>query len=201
MNQAEKLLRKKAVYKAGMDKVMPEDQSADIWKEAAVRLGSILDRYGPLPRGLRMHTEIIFPAAAVYLAAGDAIGREKAFRIIEDAAVSGCEGIAEKLRRLMKVPGMRSLFLSAWDPMTKKLFGPGNGFRNRFYPRKKGEYRMDVLACPYARYFTELGCPELTGIFCENDERTYGNLPGLIFERTGTIGKGASCCDFRVRKG
>jgi hypothetical protein len=47
---------------------------------------------------------------------------------------------------------------------------------------------------------TELGCPELTKIFCENDERVYGNLPGLKFERTGTLGKGAKRCDFYLRK-
>ena len=73
----------------------------------------------------------------------------------------------------MKLPGMRGLFVKLWDPMTRKMFGPENGFRNVFYPRKKGEYRMDVLACPYCRYFTELGCPELTRIFCENDDRIY----------------------------
>ncbi len=46
---------------------------------------------------------------------------------------------------------------------------------------KKGEYRMDVTACPYNKYLTVLGCPELTKIFCANDERCYGNLPGLEF--------------------
>ena len=59
---------------------------------------------------------------------------------------------------------------------------------------------MDIISCPYNRYFAELGCPELTKIFCENDDRIYGGLPGLVFERTGTLGKGAPCCDFRIRK-
>ena len=84
--------------------------------------------------------------------------------------------------------------------MTRRIFGPNNGFRNRFYPKKKGEYRMDVLACPYCRFFRELGCPELTRIFCENDERMYGDLPGLAFERKGTLGKGADHCDFCIRR-
>ena len=100
----------------------------------------------------------------------------------------------------MKVPGMRSLFVKIWDPMVKKLFGPNNGFQNVFYPKKKGEYRMDVISCPYCRYFTELSCPELTKLYCENDDQIYGNLPGLKFERTGTLGKGAERCDFCIRK-
>lgn len=124
----------------------------------------------------------------------------ESFRVIEDAAVRGCAEIEKKLIRLMRLPGMKGLFLRAWDPMTRKLFGAGNGFSNVFYPRRKGEYRMDVTSCPYCRYLTELGCPELTKIFCENDERIYGRLPGLKFERTGTLGKGAERCDFRLVK-
>ena len=58
---------------------------------------------------------------------------------------------------------------------------------------------MDIIACPYCRYFGALGCPELTKIYCENDDRIYGNLPGLKFERIGTLGKGAECCDFCIR--
>lgn len=59
---------------------------------------------------------------------------------------------------------------------------------------------MDVLACPYFRYFTELGCPELTKIFCDNDERCYGNIPRLCFERSTTIGKGGDRCDFYIKR-
>ena len=200
MTTAEKTLQKKAVYRAEMSKIMSGEQSNDLWQKAAIKLDSIINQYGPLPKGLRVHTERIFPAAAIYLTAKDIVGEEKAYHIIEDAAVRGCEEIAKKLRKLLIVPGTRSLFVAAWHPMTKKLFGASSGFQNRFYPKKKGEYRMDIISCPYNRYFTELGCPELTKIFCENDERTYGNLPGLKFERTGTLGKGAGCCDFYIRK-
>jgi len=200
VDTAERILQKKAVYKAEMDRIMSREQSDALWQKAAGKLDSIMNQYGSLPRGVQMHTERIFPAAAVYLTATDAVGKEKAWHIIEDAAVLGCAGIAKKLQKLMKVPGMRSLFVAVWGPMTKKLFGSRSGFQNRFYPTKKGEFRMDIIACPYNRYFKELGCPELTRIFCENDERTYGDLPGLQFERTGTLGKGAVCCDFYIRK-
>ena len=100
----------------------------------------------------------------------------------------------------MRVPGMRSLFIRIWDPLTRRVCGSDNGFKNVFYPKVEGEYRMDILACPYCRYFTELGCPELTKIFCANDDRMYGNLPGLVFERTDTLGRGADRCDFCIRK-
>ena len=201
MNTAEKIIKKKSKYKAEMDKLLPKTQSDALWQKATMRLSEYLDRYNTLPKAVHIHTDSrILPTAAIYLTAKDTIGQEKAYKMIEDAAIQGCTDIEKKLANLMKLPGMKSLFVKIWDPMTKRLFGAGNGFQNVFYPKQKGEYRMDVLSCPYCRYLTELGCPELTKIFCENDERIYGNLPGLIFERTGTLGKGADRCDFCIRK-
>ncbi len=201
MKTAEKLMEKKQLYKAEMDRILPKEESDALWQKAAEKLDEMLQEHASLPKGVHIHTDSrIFPAAAVYLTLKDVTGPEKAYAVIENAAVKGCEGIQEKLTKMMKIPGMKSLFIKVWDPMVKKIFGPGNGFRNVFYQKKKGEYRMDVTACPYCRYFTESGCPELTKIFCENDERIYGKLPGLEFRRTGTLGKGAACCDFLLRK-
>lgn len=70
--------------------------------------------------------------------------------------------------------------------MTKKMFGGNSGFQNVFYPKVKGEYRMDVVSCPYCKRFSQLCCSELTKIFCANDDRVYGNLPGLEFRRAVT---------------
>ena len=201
MNKAERILKKKTFIKSEMDKTLPKMQSDELWRKASDRLEEILTRYESLPRGVHMHTDnYIFPSAAVYLAMKEALGKEKAYHIIENAAVSNTLPLGKKLARLMKIPGMGSLFVKVWDPLTRKMFGTDNGFKNVFYPKKKGEFRMDIIACPYCRYFGELGCPELTKIYCDNDDRTYGNLPGVVFERTGTLGKGADRCDFCIRK-
>ena len=184
-----------------MDKALPKEQSDRLWQKASDRLAEILDRYSSLPKGLRFHTHrYIFPAAAVYLTLKGAIGQERAYRIIENAAIASTEPLGRKAAGMMKIPGMPALFLRVWDPLTKRMFGADNGFKNVYYPKKKNEYRMDITACPYCRFFTELGCPELTKIYCENDDRVYGNLPGIKFERTGTLGKGADRCDFCIRK-
>ena len=91
------------------------------------------------------------------------------------------------------------MFIKMWDPISKKMFGPDAGFKNVFYPKKKGEYKMDIVQCPYNTYFTELGTPELTKIFCINDECTYGDIPGLEFIRHTTLGTGGDKCDFYIR--
>ena len=201
MKTAEKIMRKKTAIKDEMDKSLPKAQSDSLWRQATVRLDEYLNRYSDLTKGVRLHTDNkILPMAAVYLTLKDVTGQETAYKIVEDAAINKCAGIEKTLRRLTKLPGMRSLFIKIWDPLTKKVFGAKSGFQNTFYPKRKGEYRMDVTVCPYCRYLTELGCPELTRIFCENDERIYGNLPGIQFKRTGTMGKGAERCDFCIRK-
>ena len=201
MNKAEKILSKKGFIRAEQDKLLPKEQSDALWQKATQRLSEFLARYDSLPKGVHLHTDSrILPSAAVYLTLKDVIGPEKAYQVIENAAIQNCAGIEKKLKGLMKLPGMKNLFVKVWDPMTKKLFGAESGFQNVFYPKKKGEYRMDVTACPYFRIYTELGCPELTRISCENDERIYGHLPGVRFERAGTIGKGATRCDFYLRR-
>lgn len=201
MKNAEQIMKKKSLYRAEIEKNLPENESDALWQKAMERLGEYLDRYSSLPKGVHMHTDNkILPGAAIYLTLKEAIGQEKAYMVMKDAAVLNCAKIAKKLQKLMKLPGMQGMFLKAWDPLAKKLFGAANGFQNVFYPKKKGEYRMDVTACPYARYFTELGCPELTALSCDSDEWVYGDLPGIRFERTGTIGKGAERCDFCLRR-
>ena len=198
---ATQIMKKKAAIKAELDRRLPKEQADALWHQAKGKLASIMERYADLPKSMRLHTDMrVFPSAAIYLTAKERIGEKEAFSVIEDAAVALTAVYAKKLAELMRLPGMRGLFIRIWDPMTRKIFGPENGFENRFYPKVKGEYRMDILACPYCRYFTELGCPELTRIFCENDERMYGNLPGLSFERKGTLGKGADHCDFCIRR-
>ena len=199
MTAAEQIMEKKSLMRAELDK---QTRNGDeLWKKATEKLETFLNGHSSLSKGERMHTDSrIFPAAAVYLTVKEELGEKKAYAVVENAAIKGCAGTARKLAKMMKIPGMRGLFVKLWNPLTKKIFGSKSGFKNTFYPKGKGAYRMDVTSCPYFRHFTELGCPELTKIFCENDERVYGNLPGLKFERTGTIGKGAGCCDFYLKK-
>lgn len=201
MTSAEQIMKKKGFIRAELDRQLPGGRSDELWTSATQRLESILEHYASLPKGEHIHTDSrIFPSAAVYLTVKAAAGEQIAFSVIENAAVTNCDGIAARLQGLMRIPGMRSLFVRVWDPLTRKVFGANCGFSNNFYPKERGAYRMDVTACPYFRYFTELGCSELTKIFCENDERIYGNLPGIEFRRTGTLGKGAEKCDFLIRK-
>ena len=201
MTSSQKIMKKKVRFKAEIDSRLPENQSDALWQKASDRLAALLDQYASLPQGVRFHMENkILPAAAIYLTLKESIGQPEAYRVMEDATFKTADAAAKKLSPLLRLPGIRSLFVKMWAPLTRKMFGENSGFQNVFYPKKKGEYRMDVVSCPYSRYFTELGCPELTKISCGADDHVYGNLPGLKFERTSTIGRGGERCDFCIRK-
>lgn len=201
MKTAAQIMRSKRFIKAEMDARMPKAESDALWEKAGRRLGAIMAQHAEIPKGERSHTDnYIFPAAAIYLTLKETMDQKAAYDVIESSAAGMTTNAGRKLAGLMRLPGMKSLFVRIWDPLTRKMFGAGNGFQNVFYPKAKGEFRMDILACPYCRYFTALGCPELTKIYCENDERVYGDLPGLEFKRTGTLGTGADRCDFYLRK-
>ena len=201
MKTAAQIMKSKQFIKNELDARIPKKESDALWEMAERRLDEIMKEYAEIPKGEHTHTDTyIFPSAAIYLTLKEALDEKTAYAVIEDAAIRKTTDAGKKIAGMMRLPGMKGLFIRVWDPLTKKMFGSDSGFKNVFYPKKKGEYRMDIVACPYNRYFAELGCPELTRIFCENDNRTYGNLPGLEFKRSGTLGTGADRCDFYVRK-
>ena len=61
--------------------------------------------------------------------------------------------------------------------------------------------RMDVTDCAYARFFRDLGDPELGHLLvCENDDWFAEGLDDIEFERRHTIMRGADRCDFLYRR-
>ncbi len=150
---------------------------------------------------MRLHTDrYIFPSSAIYLSLKECTDENTAYRIIERSATALTGKAAGILNAVLKIPGMKSLFIRMMKTLCEKMYGKDNGFENVYYPDQKDEFRMDITACPFCRYFAETGCPELTKIFCENDDRVYGNLSGIEFRRTSTLGKGSDRCDFYFRR-
>ncbi len=198
MEKAEKTLAKKTLFLDELKNRLPEADADRIWADAGRRLAEMYTRFAGLPKGVAMHTDnFIFPSAAVYLAI-KAENEDLAWSVMEKCMREKSTKMGDSLNKMSRLPGFNRFFLWVWDPVSHKMFGPSSGFRNKFYKRARFEYRMDVLACPYNRYLTEVGCPELTVLFCKNDEYSYGHMEGLHFIRTGTLGSGADKCDFRL---
>jgi hypothetical protein len=89
--------------------------------------------------------------------------------------------------------------ISYFDYIDEK--GAGR-FCNREYPKKNRHVCHRVVTkCPFHGFFSEVGTPELTQLFCEVDRVFYEKaFPELLFHRGGswenTIAYGKDHCDF-----
>ena len=129
------------------------------------------------------------------------IDRENALASAHTVMMNLCEIGGAIVGGMMKLPGMKSVFMWLLPKMAVKMFGPSCGFQFENYKVSKRMLKMDMTACPYCHYAKLFGCPELTFVFCNSDFVTYGNLPGIKFERTQILGTGGSCCDFKFTRG
>lgn len=193
-----KTMRGKKIFKDEIIKRLSSTEGKRIWVDAHRRLYRMYADHHDLPKGVAMHTDVfIFPAAAIYLAMKE-VDSDMAYDVMTKIMAEKSTKTGQKIAKCCKIPGFKKFFLKMWDSLSHKMFGETSGFRNVFYPKEKECFRMDIIECPYNKYLTEQGCPELNILFCENDVHSYGNLPGLKFTRTKTIGAGDELCDFKM---
>ena len=193
-----KILKGKEAFKKEISGIFSQTECDKVWRDAHKRLYKMYIGHQGLPKGVAMHTDsFIFPAAAIYLAMKE-INPDTAMDVMKKVMAEKSGKTGDIIAKFCRLPGFKKFFLGMWDSMSHKMFGEASGFKNVFYPKEKGCFRMDITQCPYNKYLTEQGCPELNILFCENDVHSYGNLPGLKFTRTRTIGAGDDLCDFKM---
>lgn len=173
-------------------------EQTDILVNDAVKLcNELCDQYKDLTKKEKLHTEqMIFPRAAIYLQMIKYISHEEAIGMIEESVRIGVEPDRNRLHAATKLPFIRTLFFKIFHKMIGTMFNGDAGFKFKEIEADSRRYRVDVLQCPYMKYCELLGCKELTSTFCLSDDRVYGNMCGITFERHGTIGRGSDKCDF-----
>ena len=168
-----------------------------IVNDAADLCNELCGKYNGLTEKEKIHTErMIFPRAAIYLQMIKYIPREEALALIEESVRIGVEPDRKRLHIATKIPFIRPLFFKIFHKMIGTMFSGDAGFKFAEIEYDSRHYRVDVLQCPYMKYCELLGRKELTGTFCLSDDRVYGNMCGIAFERQGTIGRGGDKCDF-----
>ena len=178
-------------------KKLGKEQTDALVNDAVDLCNELCDQYKNLPKKEKLHTEqIIFPRAAIYLQMIKYISREEAIGLIEESVRIGVEPDRKRLYAATKLPFIRPLFFKIFHKMNGTMFNGDAGFRFEEIEADSRHYRVDVLQCPYMKYCELLGCKELTSTFCLSDDRVYGNMCGIVFERHGTIGRGSDKCDF-----
>lgn len=178
-------------------KKLGEEQTDALVNEAVKLCNELCEKYNGLSPKEKIHTErMIFPRAAIYQQMIRYIPCEEAIALIEDAVRIGVEPDRKRLHIATKIPFIRPLFFKIFRGMIGTMFNGDAGFRFEEIEADSKHYRVDVLQCPYVKYCELLGCKELSGTFCFSDDRVYGDMCGIAFERQGTIGRGSDICDF-----
>ena len=178
-------------------KKLGEGQTDVLVNDAVKLCNELCDKYKNLPKKEKLHTEqMIFPRAAIYLQMIKYISSEEAISLIEESVRIGVEPDRKRLHIATKLPLIRLLFFKIFHKMIGTMFNGDAGFKFEEIEADSRHYRVDVLQCPYMKYCELLGCKELTSTFCLSDDRVYGNMCGITFERHGTIGRGSDKCDF-----
>ena len=175
-------------------------EAGRIWANAGQRLEGLCARYAHLPEKTKAHTDgQMFRMAALYMALREMHPRD-ALEILEHGVEREGRKVARLLSVPLRIPGVDRLMLIVFAKMLETSFNEEAGFCSVKHCITQDEVRFDITQCPYCKYLTEIGCPEIIRFSCEIDDCIYGSLPGLEFRRTGTLGKGADKCDFCLRR-
>ena len=182
MNTAENIMKKKAFIKAEIDKALPRSESDELWRKATERLADILDQHSSLPKGVRAHTDnFIFPSAAIYMTAKEAVGQEKAYSFVENAAIALteiCRALSSNAReRWAKARTAATSVSERYETMkekdlpidfTKHAVYTKNAKKcvrkllDRYYDRETAEDLWEKIQMKYAEYLEDE--PALGGV-------------------------------------
>ena len=187
-------IKKDLIKRYGKEKVQ------QIWEKAGSSWEELCARYAHLPEKMKQHTDgQMFRMAAVYMALKEAYP-EAVPEMLEAGVEREGRRIAKMLSCALHIPGMDYVFMRIFAKMLDSSFNEDAGFKSTKHCISKEEVCFDINQCPYCKYLTEIGCPEIIRFSCEIDQWIYGDLPGLKFERAGTLGTGADKCDFCLKR-
>ena len=152
---------------------------------------------------LRQHYEEgILPSLALYQTLRET-GEEQEAALAEMDRIIAAQLEQSGRRRLVQILGRMPdpfaalRFLNRW---ALKYRYPPEGWRFEWVEDSDQCIAYDARECFYWNVLTACGAPELTAHLCAIDDLLYGDLRGISWERTKTLGRGDDRCDFRFRR-
>ena len=139
----------------------------------------------------------ILPGIAAYETLQTVMPKEEALQTVHGYVEQRAWKLRKLFLALMHVPGLSRKTPGIFTKQTRRMFGEAAGFEAREIETTGGDWRIDMIKCPYHDACVHYGCPELCPCFCDSDDITYDDLhPDLLWRRTRTLGRGDACCDF-----
>lgn len=175
-------------------KILHQSTQADV----LMRISVLIDEECEYcDRGNYKHLSDIFTTIALFEIFKQAgLTEEEALERVSQALYKALEPTKRRMEALAKYGWF-------WAVMKKILpyafrRGSGTGWRfTWFKAQPKQEYKFEVNECIYQKIFNKRGLGVLGPMLCKSDIIMYGSMPGIDFQRKGTLCYGDELCDFK----
>ncbi len=191
-------------FKDECTKRFGEDEGMSIFLQADKKLESMV---GEIPaetsKVIRSHmADNMLPTIAMYLALKE---NKLTMPSAYDHTLAFVQIAAKKAKeqnsRLKKIPFTFQIFKHFCKQVIQKQY-PKDGWNVVWRKYDNKEIHVDFTSCVYFETTKKYHCPEVCTVFCANDDTAFsGYHPKIIFERSSTLAKGQSLCDFHFYNG
>jgi hypothetical protein len=197
-----KRLPKLKRWERELAKTRGRDEAAIFLARAQARYDELLSRARRYEKkALRFHFEDnLLPAIAAYsVLLMDGMDRDAAGDALDSLLEAGLESERRMYRFWGRFPFFFDMLRAALRPMMDAQFP--EGWNVEWIEPSRDLVGLNCRACFYLDRLTEYGFPELTPHFCRLDDLLAAEAaPAIRFERTQTIGRGGTMCDFRYAR-
>lgn len=147
----------------------------------------------PLLEQVKIQAQVLVPLVKALQAE---LGEEPANAIVRKALGALYRGYGEKWWRTQGTGKLGDTMASAFD-----RFAAADALVYQVIEQTPDAFELDVTECRYAKFYKEIGAPELGFLLtCSADfAMAEGFGADVQLTRTQTIMQGASHCDFRYR--
>lgn len=145
----------------------------------------------PLIEQIKIQAQVLVPLVKALQAE---LGEERANAIIREALGDQYREFGERWWRNQQASSLGDKLAASFE-----TFAAGNALDYEVVTQAPDAFDVNVTGCRYARFYQELGVPELGFLLvCSQDFPMAEGFGGDVqLTRTQTIMQGASHCDFR----
>jgi hypothetical protein len=190
-------------FRLGLESCLAVDTARRVLTKAQGRYFELLANCEqPTNHALRKHlVEQILPGLALYqVLLAEGFVQEAAQEIIDSAFATRIKS----RRKTMALWGYLPFFYTLIRLLIRKNMRadfPADGWDIEWVEVSSKAVAFNVHQCFYLKVLTSYGAAELTRSFCRIDDLIFENLsPQLRWERTMTLGRQGTCCDFHFRR-
>ena len=142
--------------------------------------------------------DMIFPAAAVYIALGKRQPDFPAVTLLESYGTKTGERIRKILHGVTSLPFVPTLIRRNLGRIMEYASSAELGYTRRIVSNNDELSAVDILSCPLYDMAKKIGAPEVCRTVCAMDKVYMTGFRRIQYRRTKSVAEGDDCCDYRL---